>query len=341
MVIFGHAFPLTGHVSPGLFANGVQTIGVKIFFVISGFLITRSWQSEPDLLRFWSKRALRIMPGLIVICLLTVLVLGPSLTQLSLGGYFGNVQALKYLWNIALYPIYNLPGVFTDNIYPIAVNGSLWSLPVEVAMYCGVPVLVWRHRHSARILLPVAALVLLAGSIYFVRVAPPAQPPVVWGTSLISLLDAACYFYAGAAFAVLRLERFANAPIAALAFVGAAWMFEGAVANEIALAVVLPYLVVSAGVFRNRLLDRVDGHDYSYGLYLYGFPVQQTVVHFLGAQSALFNTAVSLPLALACAAASWRWIEKPALRLKPRATSANRTASPERVEPAPSTEVLS
>ncbi len=65
MVIFGHSYPLTGHVASfGLLANGVHAIGVKIFFVISGYLITRSWQSDPHLGRFWLKRALRIDAGL-------------------------------------------------------------------------------------------------------------------------------------------------------------------------------------------------------------------------------------------------------------------------------------
>jgi peptidoglycan/LPS O-acetylase OafA/YrhL len=317
MVIFGHSYPLTGHVASfGLLGNGVHTIGVKIFFVISGYLITRSWQSDPHLGRFWLKRALRIMPGLITICLLTVLVAGPLITHFPVFDYFSNRGTFFYLWNVALYPIYALPGVFTDNIYPVAVNGSLWSLPIEVAMYCGVPILIGHYRSSARFLIPVAALGLLAASIYFVRIAPPTSPPIVWGSSLISALDVAYYFYAGATMAVLRLDRFCNIWLALTIFCASNWLFTGAISAEIALAVALPYLSISVGKAKNTFLKRLDGHDYSYGLYLYGFPVQQMVVHFMGAQSALFNTTVSLPIALFFAVLSWREIERRALMLK-------------------------
>jgi peptidoglycan/LPS O-acetylase OafA/YrhL len=324
IVIYGHAFPLTGHIAPGLFANGVQTIGVKVFFVISGYLITRSWQSDPSLVRFWSKRALRIMPGLIAICLLTILIAGPLLTELSIKDYFANGLPLNYLWNVALYPFYSLPGLFRNNIYPIAVNGSLWSLPVEVAMYCGVPILVGHYRKSARVIIPVAALALLAASVYFVRIAPSQTPLVIWGTSLTSALDVAYYFYAGATFAVLRMDQYCRLFAAGLFFIGAAWLAQGAILGEIALAVTLPYLVISFGKLKLSLLRPLDGHDYSYGLYLYGFLVQQTVVHFIGPQSAALNTAISLPITAVLATLSWRLIEQPALRFKPERQQVNR-----------------
>jgi peptidoglycan/LPS O-acetylase OafA/YrhL len=318
MVIFGHSFPLTGHVdSFGLLANGIHAIGVKIFFVISGYLITRSWQSDPHFGRFWLKRALRIMPGLTAICLFTALVAGPLLSYLPVLDYFRNRGTAFYFWNVALYPIFDLPGVFADNIYPIVVNGSLWSLPIEVAMYCGVPLLIGHYRPSARFLIPGAALGLLAASLYFVRIAPPASPPIIWGTSLVAALDVAYYFYAGATMAVLKLDRFCNPWVGFTIFCASNWYFTGGIPAEIALAVALPYLSISVGKAKTTWLKPLDGHDYSYGLYLYGFPVQQTVVHFVGAQSALFNTAVSLPITLIFAVVSWREIERRALKLKP------------------------
>ena len=311
LVIFGHSYPLTGHVATfGLFTNGFHEIGVKIFFVISGYLITRSWQSDPHLGRFWLKRALRIMPGLITVCLLTVMVAGPLISSLPVFDYFSNRGTAFYFWNVALYPIFALPGVFTDNIYPDAVNGSLATLPIEVAMYCGVPILIGHYRSSARFLIPGAALGLIAASIYFVHIAPPTSSPIVWGSSLIAALDVAYYFYAGATMAVLRLDRFCNLWTALAIFCASNWLFHtDAISAEIALAVALPYLSISVGKAKYTFLKRLDGHDYSYGLYLYGFPVQQMVVHFIGAQSALFNTAVSLPITLIFAVLSWREIE--------------------------------
>lgn len=96
LVIWGHAYPLTGHVAPGLFGNGVHTLGVKIFFVISGFLITGSWMSDPHVARYARKRALRIMPGLVAICVLTAIALGPAVTSLPLAGYFRSRETWLY-----------------------------------------------------------------------------------------------------------------------------------------------------------------------------------------------------------------------------------------------------
>jgi peptidoglycan/LPS O-acetylase OafA/YrhL len=334
IVIFGHAYPLTGNVSPGLFANGVQTIGVKIFFVISGYLITKSWQSDPNLARFWLKRALRIMPGLACLCLLTVLIIGPLVTSLSPAGYFSNQGTRFYLWNLLFYPVYALPGVFQGNIYGPAVNGSLWSLPVEIAMYVGVPILIGRHALISRVAIVSATLALLIASILFVRISPPAAPIVFWGSSLTSTLDAACYFYAGATIAICRLERFAKMPLFVALFIIAAATIHHYVYSEIALALILPGTCIAIGTMRIVPLQRIlEGRDYSYGLYLYGFLVQQVVIHVLGPLTPTWNACISLPIALLLAIGSWHLIEKRALSIKPQRQVAIRASNGPENEP--------
>jgi Acyltransferase family len=117
--------------------------------VISGYLVSESWLRDSRLPAFLMRRSLRIFPGLTVIVLLSVLVLGPLMSDLPLRAYFGDRQSISYLWNVVLYPVYVLPGVFVDNPYPLAVNGSLWSLPVEFAMYLLTPVLLSLPRLGA------------------------------------------------------------------------------------------------------------------------------------------------------------------------------------------------
>lgn len=128
LVIIGHAYAITGNVAPGLLANGIQTIAVKAFFVISGFLITGSWVADPNVARYMIRRCLRIFPGLALLCLLTMCIAGPAFTSLGVEPYLRSAGTKFYAWNLVLYPVYSLPGVFEHNTYGPAVNGSLWSL---------------------------------------------------------------------------------------------------------------------------------------------------------------------------------------------------------------------
>jgi peptidoglycan/LPS O-acetylase OafA/YrhL len=318
-VIVGHSYPLTGHATPGFLGSHMGTIAVKAFFITSGFLIARSWLSEPDILAFARKRLLRIMPALIVVVLLTLLVLGPLVSQLGPWAYFHKHGAFHYLWNILMFPIYDLPGVFEHNTYPIAVNGSLWSLPAEMFMYILTPlILVGRGRRSRHVVVFCAA-VFVAVDLYYTRIIHPAPLVVIYGTSLASFLEVAPYFIIGMVYAAFDLNRFAR-PITGLALlVLAAFSVNNFILNEVVLLVLLPFVVISIGTMNFRSLDFIlDKGDFSYGLYLYGFPVQQSVA-FLIAGAALYpyvNAIIALPVAFILAMLSWHLVEKRALAFK-------------------------
>ena len=146
LVIFSHSYPLSGSkFEPFAWLVQYNTFGglaVNIFFLISGFLITKSWLDNPNIFQFSMKRILRIMPAFIVAIFFSVFVVGPLVTNLSFKEYIVHPFTKLYLMNVFMFPIhYNLPGVFVNNPYPNAVNGSLWSLPVELIMYGLVAVL--------------------------------------------------------------------------------------------------------------------------------------------------------------------------------------------------------
>ncbi|MGY4343628.1 peptidoglycan/LPS O-acetylase OafA/YrhL [Bradyrhizobium sp. GM7.3] len=111
-------------------------LGVISFFVISGFFISQSFENN-SVLRFCMARLLRIYPGLLVVLLFTVLVIGPLFTRLSIRDYLTDANTISYVpHNLSLKWLqYDLPGVFATNPYPAAINGSLWSLFYEVACY--------------------------------------------------------------------------------------------------------------------------------------------------------------------------------------------------------------
>jgi len=317
LVIYGHAFPLTGAVSPGFLGNSIQTIGVKIFFVISGFLITKSWLASRSLSDYMLKRVLRIWPGLAVTILLTAFVLGPLLTSLALSDYFLSSSPWRYLRNTLLYPVYDLRGVFEHNVYPNAVNGSLWSLPVEVSMYIAVPLILWKRQRDSVLPIVIAAVALVLLGLSYVRVAPPAAPLVMYGTSLLSMLDVACYFMVGGVCSFAKVDIFRRHWLlfAALLLVGQ--LIGHPVIAEIYLAVVLPLFVIGFGLLRLAWWGRITrGNDYSYGMYLYGFPVQQWLLFANPGGRAEENFIWSMPVVLLFAVASWHGVERPALRFK-------------------------
>ncbi|WP_243039098.1 acyltransferase family protein [Dyella sedimenti] len=321
-VIFGHAHPLTASPDLGLLGNSVQATAVKIFFVISGYLIYTSWDLQPNWLAYLRKRALRIFPALIVICLLTIFIAGPLLTEIPVLQYFGYRHTYFYMANAFLYPVYDLPGVFGSNQYPVAVNGSLWSLPVEFSMYLLLPVIwILQQKTRLRALFPAFTLLLCATSIWFVRVDQPQKHPVFYGTDLISLLDVAPFFFLGATARHLRLEKYLEPGFGLFLVIAFALIQPSSrIAAEVSLYLLVPYVTLALALASNKLLSQA-GHfgDFSYGIYLYGFLFQQIVDALShGRLGPWGNTLLSLPPTVALAVLSWHFVEKPMLSLKPK-----------------------
>jgi peptidoglycan/LPS O-acetylase OafA/YrhL len=148
MVIYGHGFNLTGGVGPGLWGVPFARVGLDVFFAISGYLVTGSWERTPWLPTYLRKRALRILPGLVACVALTAFVLGPLVSRLPPERYFADWHTYKYLANIALWQRLYLPGVFEGLHYSGVVNGSLWSLLPEALCYASVPVIALLPLHA-------------------------------------------------------------------------------------------------------------------------------------------------------------------------------------------------
>lgn len=121
------------------------------FFALSGFLVYGSYSRSMNIKTYLTNRARRILPPYLFIVLLAAFGLC-CLSSLSVGDYFFNPQWVKYL--VANVTFMNfiepeLPGVFSDNVIP-AVNGSLWTMKIEILLYLSVPLVValnvWLHK---------------------------------------------------------------------------------------------------------------------------------------------------------------------------------------------------
>jgi peptidoglycan/LPS O-acetylase OafA/YrhL len=136
-VLVSHAFSLAGAGEPMIAGVTVGTLGVYVFFVISGYLILKSWTFDPRVSAFLVKRCLRIFPGLLGAVLFTALVVGPLSTSHTLSSYFTDPQTAQFIGGalVLFAPQGTLPGVFAHNPFGGVINGSLWSLTYEFALY--------------------------------------------------------------------------------------------------------------------------------------------------------------------------------------------------------------
>ena len=323
LVLYGHAFVFLGLPEP-LFLQWVPMgpLGVYIFFAISGYLVAQSWERDPHVLRFLAKRALRIFPGLAVCTLLSVLVLGPLLTTLDAGTYWRNEHTRGYLTNMVLYITYHLPGVFANNRLPHAVNGSLWSLPVEFFMYLllallGLLAAVFKAVSNRLMAWAVGVMALVFMLLAALWAGTTTEALVIYRTDLRQVPMCGVYFLVGASLFCFKLTKYFTLSNVLLALV--LWLCLGVQPHWFAMAawVVLPFVVLAFGLARQPWLVRMHARDYSYGIYIYAFPVQQTLVSFWPQMPLTAYLLSTLVITAALAALSWHFVEKPALKLKP------------------------
>jgi peptidoglycan/LPS O-acetylase OafA/YrhL len=286
---------------------------VQIFIIISGFLVTKSWMNDPRPVLFVKKRVLRIFPALISTILLAVLIIGPLVTRADLELYFSHPGTTAYLKNVFLFPVYYfLPGVFMDNPYPHAVNGSLWTLPIEVFLYGVLIILGLTRVIGRRVLVAVIAVLLIVGEQYFKPVLSTSRMffltmPVPF------LLSLGIFFFLGALY-YLYSEKIVLNKWMALLLIPLFVVSNKLPMSELIRYAVLPYIVLYIAYTDIAFIKFFQKMDVSYGVYVYAFPIQQTVVHYLYGKLGTYTILMlSMAIVLAVSYVSWRFIEKASL----------------------------
>ena len=250
---------------------------------------------------------MRIFPALIVVAILTALVAGPILTDLSLTQYFSSIQT--YLYPVLVSLLYtfsqNLPGVLMAESYPVnQINVSLWTLPVEFSAYLLTPIIVIFFKKRANLLLILLILFLSYYSITLFEYFSASLIQVPW------LLTA---FFLGSVFYLKKVSfnQFEQIIIASLFF--AAIFFPVLVP----IATTLFALAILDLALRFGVKEKKIKNDLSYGVYIISFPIQQLFV-FLFSPAPVVLFLITLLFVLPLAYLSWHLIEQPALRLKPQ-----------------------
>ncbi len=310
LVIYSHSWPITGSVGVDAISALTQiksggALAVDVFFLISGFLVAASFQRNA-LREFVLARALRIYPALIVCVLLSVCVLGPLLTTAP--DYWSDQKTWRYVWaNASLWRAqFWLPGVF-DTLPRTAVNGSLWTLPIEGHLYVALTIAGLAGMLAPKRYLPAWTLAVAAACAFAYLRAPLPE-------HLVYLLWVTVFFITGTLCWVYR-QRIPLSIWPLLTLLAAAVALRGTWWFGLVYVPLLTYATFYIALIPK--LPVIAKTDLSYGLYLYGWPMQQLAL-LAGAATVATNTAVATAFAFACAALSWFLVERPALGWKRR-----------------------
>lgn len=317
-VLFSHQYALDNRPEPLMFHY--QTLGgyaVMVFFAISGYLIANSWTHDPSIWRFAVRRLLRIWPGLICTVLLCGLVLGPLVTQLPLSSYFSDPTTHRFFGTIFFQVSPFLPGVFPHSPLAYIPNGVLWTIPIELRCYGYLAVFgvlgVLRYRW--------AMLTLLIGSSVWYYGIHDAEAVFAKTHQHLFEIEYATFFFSGSCLYLFRefwqvRKRKLIGLAVAVALCYIAWSTGHLLISAFLLT---PYLVIAFGTASFPVFHRFGRFgDLSYGVYIYAFPVQQTVIWLTPSLDIYQHFVIAIPLTLACAWLSWHLIEKTALNFKPK-----------------------
>lgn len=281
-------------------------VAVDLFFLMSGYLVTASIVNG-GIRRYAVSRILRIYPALWVHLAVVVFAMGALVSTLSLSDYLADSQTWRYFRRLAtgFNTEWFLPGVFEQN-KDKAVNGSIWSIIVEIRMYLLLAVAyllqVYRYRLVFNTLC-FAVLVLANTKLIAIPYFAPGSTD----------LQVASYFLLGS-FLFVNRERIPVGPLYFLFALVLAGITVGTPKFPLAYAMVL--VTGFTWLAFGRQFHRLDRFDYSYGIYLYGWPVQQLVASAFPDKGPHFNALVSMVGAVGLGALSWHFVERPMLEMK-------------------------
>jgi peptidoglycan/LPS O-acetylase OafA/YrhL len=314
-VIWSHCYALSGRSMDPVFAFTRQidagSLAVDCFFILSGFLITQSWVSDPTLRDYAIKRALRLVPALVVALVFGALIVGPLVTPVPLSTYFTSWNTWAHFDGVIFHRHLGSPLLFADNPLPNWLNSSLWSLRYEVFCYGLIAAFGMLRGVRWPVVSPLVLAVALAGQMLLVAGGHG-------GSITETTLRLVACFFAGSTLFVAR-DRLPFSPLLAA---GAALVLLTA-ARAGGFRYLLPlaggYLLLFLAIWPALGLQRFGRYgDFSYGLYVFAYPIQQAIMQVAGPAISIgvfFLLAFTPTLLLA--ALSWHFIEAPALARKP------------------------
>jgi peptidoglycan/LPS O-acetylase OafA/YrhL len=316
----GHATPDVVNYTSFQDVSGIRSLKhtfyamvVPMFFALSGFLVAASAERNRNVSVFLAHRGLRIFPALTVEIFLSALVLGPIFTSLNLSQYFTSEVFFRYFGNIFGFVAFYLPGVFEKNPVDGVINTNLWTLPAEFYCYLILSLfmvsgLLWKKA--------VISVLFILCSTYLLIHNLVLDKSILNGEHFHAFFIV-YYFIVGVIFFVWRKHIRINIYL----FLGALCLGAAFLAVRkltVFSPIFIVYITVAIGLCKIPFPHFLRKNDYSYGVYLYGFPICQALYASCPwlSQTPRTFAALALMLTLAFAAFSWHVFELKALSYK-------------------------
>lgn len=306
-IILSHSYALVGKPEPLFLGRTFGDWGVNIFFIISGYLLAGT---DDFSIRYFWKRGLRLLPALSASVIVTIFVIGPMVTELSISNYFQDPATWAFLSRILIFfGVDRIPGVFEDNPFPNAVNGSIWMLPYLVVMYVILYIYGYYKLLKNKLVM-----------IYMLLIAYAMIPPDV--NSFVGIISTwyfwhwYLYFFIGSLLYIYKniLNFGIQTTIFSLLLYIYSLYFDY---FETIHYIAYPIIIISISLIKSDIFNNVGKYgDFSYGMFVFAWPIQQTIVHFWHSINAPQMFFLSWFISLSVAIASWNLIERYAGKLK-------------------------
>lgn len=287
---------------------------LPMFFCLSGFLVAGSLLRCRTIVSFLGLRFIRIYPALTVEVIISAFIIGPIYTTYSYYNYFSDPLFFNYLLNVTGHIQYFLPGVFEGNPFARTVNGQLWTVPWELICYvlisCAALVGIKKYTFIA----PISVILMI--SVHFLARFYKNDFVYYRYDGALSGSILLISFMVGITTYLYRKKITANAFLAVIAIVVSFYSLWSMPLGEYVGIISIGYVVCYIGTSNPKKIYIVRGADYSYGIYLYGFVIQQAFAATVPSAEWYTNIIVCVPLAALVAAISWHFVEKPALGAK-------------------------
>jgi len=322
-VVLSHSFILSYN-EPNSIPRGIGYLAVNCFFIMSGFLVCKSVIERRATKNFYKARMLRIYPALILAVLFCVFLVGPLQTESALSVYFADLQTYKFLFKniVLIFGVdHHLPEVFTSRGPETMVNAPLWTLVFEVYLYLVLGLLgalSLRKKGKSNYLFNsiVIALSLFALALYVYNITTQKfdSKTLEHGVRFAALFGIGATFYIARDY--VKLSPWILFTVLAVLAISIKQPFL----HKTVLYPMLAYLLLYAAYIPRGLLLKFNTlGDYSYGIYIFAYPIQQSIATWYPSITTIELFVSSFIVTLALAVVSWHLIESKALSFKNKA----------------------